>query len=294
MPAHASHPEVSFDPPSDEVARAVALALAEDLGPEGDLTSQLLDESTRATAAIVAREHGVLAGEACATAAFRWVDPALAVRFDCHDGDELDVGTVVATVEGAMRSIVTAERTALNFLCHLSGVATATRALVDAVHKVRTDVAVLDTRKTTPGLRALEKAAVRAGGGTNHRSSLSEAVLLKDNHLGVLGIPDAVSAARERWPGVRVQVECDTPVQVGEAVAAGADAILLDNMSPSLAARSVELARSLRSDVFIEASGRISVATAPQMAESGVDAISSGALTHSVRALDLGLDLAEG
>ncbi len=285
---------MSFDPAPHEVARAVSLALAEDLGPEGDLTGQLLDPSLRATAAIVAREHGVLAGEACAVAAFESVDPDLAVRFGRHDGDELEPGTVVATVEGSMRSIVAAERTALNFLCHLSGIATATRSLVDAVRGVRDDVAVLDTRKTTPGLRALEKAAVRAGGGTNHRSSLSESVLLKDNHLGVLGIEAAVTRARDRWPGVRVQVECDTSDQVAAAVAAGADAILLDNMSPQHAASCVELARSLRREVFIEASGHISVATAPQMAATGVDAVSSGALTHSVRALDLGLDLAEG
>ena len=193
-----------------------------------------------------------------------------------------------------MRSIVAAERTALNFLGHLCGIATATRALKDAVDEVDPRVDVLDTRKTTPGLRALEKAAVRAGGGTNHRSSLSESVLLKDNHLGVLGIAEAVARARAKWPGVRVQVEVDTARQLDEALAAGADAVLLDNMDPDLAAACVATVRRTRPAVVVEASGRITVETAPRYAAAGVDAVSSGALTHSVRALDLGLDLAEG
>jgi nicotinate-nucleotide pyrophosphorylase (carboxylating) len=189
---------------------------------------------------------------------------------------------------------VTAERTALNFLGHLSGIATATRALVDAVHAVDKGVAVLDTRKTTPGLRALEKAAVRAGGGTNHRSSLSESILLKDNHLAVLGIADGVGVARETFPGTRVQVECDTAEQVVVAVDAGADAVLLDNMTPEQAARCVRAVRERRPEVYVEASGRITLESAPAYAAAGVDAVSSGALTHSVRALDLGLDFVEG
>jgi nicotinate-nucleotide pyrophosphorylase (carboxylating) len=285
---------MGFDPPSDDVVAAVARALAEDLGPRGDLTGQLLDEATTATAAIVARQHGVLAGEACALEAFREVDPDLEVEFICHDGDRLVPNEVVASVAGSMRSIVAAERTALNFLGHLSGIATATRELVDAVRSVNPDVLVLDTRKTTPGLRSLEKAAVRAGGGTNHRSSLSESVLLKDNHVGVLGIVEGVDRARAQWPGTRIQVECDTLAQVEAAVDAGADAVLLDNMSPELAATCVAYVRSRRNDVEIEASGRISVGTAPHYAAAGVHSVSSGSLTHSVRALDLGLDLAEG
>lgn len=192
---------MSVDPPADDVARAVAVALAEDLGPEGDLSGQLLDEELRSTASIVAREPGVLAGEACARASFFVVDPALTVEFLRHDGDAVVADDVVATVAGSMRSIVAAERTALNFLTHLSGIATATRSLVDAVSSAPRPVAVLDTRKTTPGLRALEKAAVRAGGGVNHRSSLSEAVLLKDNHLSVLDIESAVARAVSRYPG---------------------------------------------------------------------------------------------
>jgi nicotinate-nucleotide pyrophosphorylase (carboxylating) len=277
----------------DGVAGLVAAALREDLGERGDLTGALLDEAT-ARAAIVAREPGVLAGEACALEAFLQVDPALEVRFDRHDGDRVDDGDVVATVDGQLRSIVAAERTALNFLGHLSGIATATRALVDAVAAIDPRVEVLDTRKTTPGLRRLEKAAVRAGGGVNHRASLSESVLLKDNHLGALGITEAVARARARWPGVRVQVECDTLDQLEEAVAAGVDAVLLDNMSPALAATCVERVRASRPQVFIEASGGITLETAPAYAAAGVDAVSSGALTHSVRVLDLGLDYREG
>jgi nicotinate-nucleotide pyrophosphorylase (carboxylating) len=285
---------VGLDPPAADVAEAVARAVGEDQDERGDLTGSLLDVDVVAVADVVAREDGVLAGEACARAAFHLLDDALDVRFTRHDGDRLVAGDVVASVRGRLRSILAAERTALNFLGHLSGVATATRTLVDAVLAVDPRVVVLDTRKTTPGLRTLEKAAVRAGGGTNHRGSLSDAVLLKDNHLGVLGISEGVRRARERWPGVRVQVECDTEGQVDEAVAVGADAILLDNMAPPLAASSVARARAARPGVFIEASGGVTVATAPAYAAAGVDAVSSGALTHSARALDLGLDLREG
>jgi nicotinate-nucleotide pyrophosphorylase (carboxylating) len=285
---------MNLDPPAGDVDRAVSLALDEDLGPRGDLTGQLLDESIRSTASIVAREPGVLAGEACARASFLSVDRSLVVAFLRHDGDALTADEVVATVAGSMRSIVAAERTALNFLTHLSGVATATRALVDAVATAPRRVAVLDTRKTTPGLRSLEKAAVRAGGGTNHRSSLSESVLLKDNHLSVLDLDLAVKLAIERYPDVRVQVECDTIDQVATAIEAGATAVLLDNMSPTLVAECVELVRSRGRDVYIEASGRITATSAGDFAVAGVDAISSGALTHSVRSLDLGLDLVEG
>lgn len=285
---------MSFDPPAADVARSVAVALDEDLGPEGDLTGQLLDESLRSVASVVAREPGVLAGEACARASFLAVDPSLAVEFRCHDGDTLAAGEVVATIRGSMRSIVAAERTALNFLTHLSGVATATRAIVVAVAASGHRAAVLDTRKTTPGLRALEKAAVRAGGGINHRFSLSDAVLLKDNHLGVLDLEAAVRAALDRFAGVRVQVECDTPAQVEAALRAGATAILLDNMAPALVAECVALVRRSGREVFVEASGRITARTAGDYAAAGVDAVSSGALTHSVRSLDLGLDLVEG
>jgi nicotinate-nucleotide pyrophosphorylase (carboxylating) len=285
---------VSVEPPPGAVLAAVAAALAEDLGADGDLTGALLDPSATARADIVSREPGVLAGEACALETFRQVDDSVEVRFERHDGDALAPGDIVASVSGSMRAIVAAERTALNFLGHLSGIATKTRLLVDAVHAVDAHVAVLDTRKTTPGLRALEKAAVRAGGGTNHRSSLSESVLLKDNHLGVLSIADAVARAGALWPGTRVEVECDTAEQVDEAVAAGATAVLLDNMSPGLVAACVKRVRAAGAAVFIEASGGITLDTAPAYAAAGVDAVSSGALTHSVAVLDLGMDLREG
>lgn len=281
-------------PGADEVRRAVATALAEDLDARGDLTSQLLDPALRARASVVVRERGVLAGTDCVVATFAAVDAGVAVELRAADGDRVAPGDEVATIRGPLHAILTAERTALNFLCHLSGVATATREIVDAVHAAGFDVQVLDTRKTLPGLRAFEKAAVRAGGGTSHRGSLSEAVLLKDNHLAVLGIAQAVAAARSRWPGVRVQVECDTPDQVRAALDARADAILLDNMSPEVAAGCVDEVRRRRASTFIEASGGITAQRAAAYAAAGVDAVSSGSLTHSARALDLALEVVEG
>ena len=207
------------------------------------------------------------------------------------DGSAVVPGDVVATVEGPLRSILTAERTALNFLGHLSGVATLTRAYVVAVQAANPATRVLDTRKTTPGLRALEKAAVRAGGGHNHRGNLSEAVLVKDNHLGGATIAEAVARARAQWPGRMVEVECDRLAQVDEAVAAGATVVLLDNMGPDQVAEAVARVRAAGSDVLIEVSGGVSLATAPALAAAGADVLSAGALTHSAPVLDLGLDL---
>jgi nicotinate-nucleotide pyrophosphorylase (carboxylating) len=174
-------------------------------------------------------------------------------------------------------------------------VATRTRQFVDAVAAVNPDARVLDTRKTVPGLRALQKAAVRAGGGHNHRASLSDAVLIKDNHLGALGITHAVAEARSRWPGRLVEVECDRPEQVEEAVTAGAGAVLLDNMTPDEAGGCVSLARKLAGDrgVLVEISGGLTLETAPAYAATGADLLSVGALTHSVRVLDVGLDLVQ-
>ena len=200
-------------------------------------------------------------------------------------------GDVVATVEGALRSILTAERTALNFLGHLSGIATLTRAYVDTVQAANPATRVLDTRKTTPGLRALEKAAVRAGGGHNHRGSLSEAVLVKDNHLGGATITEAVHRARALWPGRMVEVECDRLDQVDEAVAAGATVVMLDNMGPDLVAEAVSRVRSAGSNALIEVSGGVTLTSAPALAAAGADVLSAGALTHSAPVLDLGLDL---
>ena len=215
------------DPPIGAVRAAVTIALAEDLTPLGDLSAALVSPQSRAEARFVARVEGVVAGRSCVTETFAQVDSALACDWSVADGDRVARGTVLATVTGPLASVLTAERTALNFLCHLSGVATATRAFVDAAAPLR----VWDTRKTTPGLRALEKAAVRAGGGRNHRGNLSDWVMFKDNHLTALGIEAGVAAARDAWPGRTVHVECDRAEQVEQALAAGADALLLDNMT---------------------------------------------------------------
>jgi nicotinate-nucleotide pyrophosphorylase (carboxylating) len=281
------------DPPLSAVREAVGRALAEDLLPLGDLTASLVPAATTATAHIVARGPGVVAGRLCALEAFALVDPAVVVDWALDDGSAVVVGSVVGTVCGPLRSILTAERTALNFLCHLSGVATAARRYVDAVSAANPTTRVLDTRKTTPGLRALEKAAVRAGGAHNHRGNLSEAILVKDNHLGGLSIADAVDRARTWWPGRMVEVECDRADQVVQAVDAGAAAVLLDNMTPDEVASCVRSVRA-RPDaagVLIEVSGGVSLESAPLYASAGADLVSVGAITHSAPVLDLGLDL---
>jgi nicotinate-nucleotide pyrophosphorylase (carboxylating) len=279
-------------PPCAAVRRAVAAALAEDLLPLGDLSAALVPPAAWAHGAIVAREAGVLAGRACALEAFGQVDARIAVEFRVDDGGEIAQGDVVASVAGPLRGILQAERTALNFLCHLSGVATLTRRFVAACRAANPATRVLDTRKTTPGLRALEKAAVRAGGGANHRGSLSEGVLVKDNHLAGISVEDAVRLARERWPGRLVEVECDTLEQVKKAVAAGASAVLLDNMTPDEVEAAVAVVRaSQRPEVLVEVSGGVRLDTIGAYAAAGADLVSVGALTHSAPALDLGLDL---
>jgi nicotinate-nucleotide pyrophosphorylase (carboxylating) len=281
-------------PTTDAVARAVRSALAEDLGGFGDLSAALVPLSKIASLVLVARRPGVIAGELCAKEAFAQVDPSLKVLWHLPDGSAVVPGVPVAEVTGPLRSILTAERTALNFVGRLSGVATLTRRYVDAVNAVNPLTRVLDTRKTTPGLRALEKAAVRAGGGHNHRFGLFDAVLIKDNHLAGIGITEAVSRARTMWPGRAVEIECDRIEQVEEACRAGASSVLLDNMSPGQASRCVELVAGLRPDgsTLIEVSGGVTLETAPRYAALGVDLISVGALTHSAPVLDLGLDLA--
>jgi nicotinate-nucleotide pyrophosphorylase (carboxylating) len=268
------------------LADTVRIALEEDLGPLGDITAVLVDADRTATARLVARSPGVLAGRGPADETLRQVDVALVATWHHDDGAALDAGTVIADIAGPMRSLLTAERTALNFLCHLSGIATLTRRYVDAV--AGTGVRILDTRKTTPGLRALEKAAVRAGGGTNHRGSLSEMVLVKDNHLAGLGIADAVARARAMWPGRGVEVECDRLEQVREAVAAKADVVMLDNMTPA----DVEVCvKEVGHAALVEVSGRINLDTVAAYAAAGPDLISVGAITHSAPVLDIGLDL---
>jgi nicotinate-nucleotide pyrophosphorylase (carboxylating) len=287
LPAvHDAHPPISA------VRDAVARALAEDLTPIGDLTSALLPPELEATALFVPRADGVLAGRLCAEEAMRQVDDTLELRWEGDDGDRVSAGKAVAQVTGRLAPILTAERTALNFLGRLSGVATLTARFVDAVAESGGSLRVWDTRKTTPGLRTLEKAAVRAGGGANHRGNLSDWVLLKDNHLELFGITAAVARARERWPGRTVHVECGDLDQVREAVAAGADALLLDNMSPDEVRAVVAEVRARHPRrPLIEISGRVDLDSIGAYAATGADLVSVGALTHSAPVLDIGLDV---
>jgi nicotinate-nucleotide pyrophosphorylase (carboxylating) len=284
-----------LEPPLAIVREAVGRALDEDLTPLGDLTSMLLPVDLQATAAFVVRGDGVLAGSACVTETFRQIDPAVALVWTAADGDRVGPGMTVATASGAMASILTAERTALNFLSHLSGVATLTRRYADAATEGGS-ARIWDTRKTTPGLRSLEKAAVRAGGGANHRGNLSDWILLKDNHLALMGIGDAVAAAKDRWPGRTVHVECDRLDQALEAVDVGADALLLDNMTPDqvracVAAVEARCAEAGRRRPLLEVSGEVDLTTVTSFAGTGVDLISVGAITKSAPVLDIGLDI---
>jgi nicotinate-nucleotide pyrophosphorylase (carboxylating) len=260
--------------------------LAEDLGNLGDLTSMALIPATdQGTGHFVARSAGVLAGTAAATEVYAQLDPEVRVTWRQADGDEVEAGQEFGWVDGPLRSVLTGERCALNFLGHLSGVATLTRAYVRAAGP---GTRIRDTRKTLPGLRALQKAAVRAGGGVNHRGGLSDGVLIKDNHLRLSSIGEAVRRARSRWPGVLVEVECDTLAQVGEAKAAEADLVLLDNMSPEEVA---EAAGILGGAIPIEVSGGVALDSVAAYAATGADLISVGALTHSAPVLDVALDL---
>ena len=280
-------------PPQEAVEAAVEAALAEDLLPLGDLSASLVDPSVLATLVVRSREEGVLAGRRCAEAAFARATVPLEVDFLLDDGDPVKRGTIVAKVRGPLAAILPVERTALNFLSHLSGVARSTARYVAAARKVNSTTRILDTRKTLPGLRALQKAAVRAGGGTNHRANLSDAVMLKDNHLGALSIPDAVAEAKRRWPGRMVEVECDRTEQALEAAQAGATVVMLDNMTPEQATGTIKALRALEEggDVLVEVSGGITLDDVEAYAAAGVDLISVGALTHSVRVHDFGLDL---
>jgi nicotinate-nucleotide pyrophosphorylase (carboxylating) len=272
-------------PPHALVREIVARALAEDLTPLGDLTASLLPPEAGGRGAFVARAEGVMAGRSCAEEAYIQVDPAVEVRWKVDDGGEVSTGDVIAEVAGPLASILSGERTALNFLCHLSGVASLTRRYVRSVHG---GARILDTRKTMPGLRALEKAAVRAGGGANHRGSLSDFVLVKDNHLAGISIADAVRRARLTWPARTVEVECDRIEQVKEAVEAGADIVMLDNMTPALVEECVGV---IDGTCLVEVSGGVTLKTAADFARAGADLISIGALTHSAPILDIGLDL---
>lgn len=279
-----------FDPPRHAVVEAVERAIAEDLGPLGDISAALLPADAVVVADLVPRAPGVLAGTACAAEAYAQLDEGVRVTWSASDGDLVEPGVAVGRVEGPLRSVLTGERTALNFLCHLSGIASLTRRFVDAAAG---GAYVVETRKTLPGLRALEKAAVRAGGGVNHRGSLSDLVLVKDNHLAGMSIVDAVARARAAWPGRAVEVECDRAEQVEEAVAAGADVVMLDNMTPDQVTTCVRLVRAgPRPTTLIEISGGVTLDTVAAYAATGADVISTSAITQSAPALDLGLDLA--
>lgn len=267
------------------IAEVVRAALAEDLGDRGDVTSNaLIPASLRAEGRLVCRAHGVLAGRAAADEVARQC--GIVIGWEVADGAALVPGTVIAGLEGPARSILVAERTMLNLVGHLSGIATMTRDYVSVCGRC----AVLDTRKTTPGLRALEKAAVVAGGGTNHRFGLFDRVLVKDNHLALAGegLVDAVRQVRSQWPDMIVEVEADDITGVRLALDAGADWILLDNMDAAqMAAAVAEIAGRAET----EGSGRMDLERAAQAAGAGVDAISVGALTHSAPVLDIGLDI---
>jgi len=283
------------DPYVAAVRDAVARALAEDLAPLGDITSALLPVDATAVADFIPRSPGVLAGTTCATEAFAQLDASVDVSWAAVDGDAVVAGEVIGTVSGSMASILTAERTALNFLCHLSGVASLTRRFADAA-ATGGDARVWDTRKTTPGLRTLEKAAVRAGGAVNHRGNLSEWVMFKDNHLALLGISEAVASARATWPGKLVHVEAADLDQLAQALEAGADAVLLDNMTPEEAKAAVDLADEWAGEhggrrPLLECSGGITIETAGAYAASGVDLLSTSQITQSAPALDIGLDI---
>jgi nicotinate-nucleotide pyrophosphorylase (carboxylating) len=278
-------------PPTTAVREAVERALAEDLTPLGDLTAALVPAGAVARGALVARVDGVLAGTACVTETFGQVDPEVEVGWLVGDGRRVGPGDELATISGPLRSVLIAERTALNFLGHLSGIATLTDRFVQTAAATGSPTRVWDTRKTTPGLRSLEKAAVRAGGGANHRGNLSEWVMLKDNHLAAIGIAEGVSRARELWPGRTVHVECDTLDQVDEALRVGADAVLLDNMAPDEVRDAVGRRDESGTRCLLEASGGITLHTVADYARTGVDLISTGAITNSAEVLDIGLDL---
>lgn len=266
----------------------VRRTLEEDLGLAGDITSiGTIPADHRSTVTAISRHNGVIAGLDCAEIACQLVDPSIVFTRCVQDGDAVTPGTHVATFQGPSRSLLTAERTALNFLGHLSGIATVTANLVQAV--AGTKAAITCTRKTTPGLRALEKYAVRAGGGMNHRYSLADAVLIKDNHIALAGgIRPALEGVRATAGHlVKIEVEVDTLEQLAEVLDLGADAVLLDNMSPDMLREAVAM---VDGRAITEASGGITPDTAAAVAASGVDLISLGWITHSAPVLDIGLD----
>ncbi|WP_414831889.1 carboxylating nicotinate-nucleotide diphosphorylase [Afifella sp. YEN Y35] len=272
------------------VEKAVRAALEEDLGRAGDITSQAtIPADRRATATIGARAAGTLAGLALARKAVLLMDPDAEFQPRATDGDRLEAGAAIAEISADARALLSSERTALNFLCHLSGVATATAEFAAAI--AHTKARITCTRKTHPGLRSFQKYAVRCGGGSNHRYGLDDAILIKDNHIAVAGgVREAIRSAQE-FAGhlVRIEVEVDTLKQLEEALEEGPDVILLDNMGPPTLREAVAMTRGRAT---LEASGGITLATVGAIAETGVDYISTGFITHSAPILDLGLDIA--
>jgi len=273
-------------PPASEILADVERAFAEDVGP-GDATADLLDAKATATAVLTCREDAVLCGAAWFEACFRKLDPDVRVEWLAHDGDRVAAGATVCRLTGKARALVTAERSALNFLQLLSSTATVTARYVDALAGTRTRI--LDTRKTIPGLRRAQKYAVRCGGGTNHRIGLFDAMMLKENHIiAAGGIPAAVRAARMIHPSLPLIVEVETLDELAEAISADADRALLDNFTPAMLKEAVDYTAGR---IPLEVSGNVELDTVRAIAETGVDFISSGALTKHVRAIDLSLRL---
>lgn len=273
-------------PPAADILADIDRAFAEDVGP-GDATADLLDPKATATAVLTCRENAVICGTAWFDAAFRKLDPDVRIEWLAHDGDRVTAGSPICRLAGQARALVTAERTALNFLQLLSSTATVTSRYVDALAGTRTRI--LDTRKTLPGLRRAQKYAVRCGGGTNHRIGLFDAMMLKENHIiAAGGIQPAVNAARLIHPTLPLIVEVETMDELAEAVAAGADRALLDNFTPAMLTEAVAYTAGR---IPLEVSGNVELDTIHAIAQTGVDFISSGALTKHVRAIDLSLRL---
>jgi nicotinate-nucleotide pyrophosphorylase (carboxylating) len=281
----------------ESVGTLIGLALSEDLGETGDITSHaFIPEASRSKARIVAREACIVSGLEVALEVFRRVDPTLEVTPRCAEGDLVAEGSSLINLYGSSRSILSGERTALNFLGRLCGIATQTRRYADAV--AGTKAVLLDTRKTTPGWRLLEKAAVKHGGCVNHRMGLFDAALVKDNHLAALGdlalLPPVIAQLRANHPGLPIEIEADTLDQTERLLSmTGIDVILLDNMSPELMRKAVALRDTKAPDVLLEASGGVTLEKLPEIAATGIDRISVGALTHSTPHADLSLEIAD-
>ncbi len=289
--------ESTFGPHEQHAAETlIRLALVEDLRGECDLTSvALVPLEQEGMVQIVARQHGVVAGLPIMGQVFAHIDPGVSIDLLCRDGETVMPGRVIANVQGPVRSLLTGERTVLNFLTALGGVATLTRKFVDAAEGTRAKI--LDTRKTWPGWRLLQKYAVRCGGGTNHRIGLYDGVLIKDNHLAAWrtqspdgSVAAAIRECRQRWPGKSIEVEVDTLSQLKDALHEQPEIVLLDNMQPAQLREAVAIRDRIAPQVLLEASGGVNLTTISEIAQTGVDRISIGALTHSAPALDVAFD----